>query len=259
MWLAMSPLLTPFVLALAGALGGAVNALAGGGTLITFPSLLACGVLPVNANATSTIALVPGSFSAFWGFRHAVGDDRRDLWWMALPSVIGGVIGALLVLWAGNKLFARIVPWLIYGATFLFVAQAPIKRWVDRRIGDDEHGHRRRVLQIATQLIIAIYGGFFGAAMGILMLALLGVVGSGDMTRMNGLKNFAAVCINAVAAITFAVGGHVQWWLALWVTVGAVSGGYLAARMSRHIDVRWVRALVIVVGVGMGTYALLKA
>ena len=100
---------------------------------------------------------------------------------------------------------------------------------------------------------------FFGAAMGILMLALLGVVGAGDMTRMNGLKNFAAVCINSVAAVTFAAGGHVQWGLAACMTVGAVAGGYLAARLSQHIDVRWVRALVIVVGFGMGTYALLKA
>src|SRR5437868_12008914 len=92
----LAAILTPLVLALAGALGGAVNALAGGGTLITFPSLLACGVLPVNANATSTVALVPGSLSAYWGFRHAVGQDRRDLVYMAIPSVIGGFLGALL-------------------------------------------------------------------------------------------------------------------------------------------------------------------
>src|SRR5262249_10937484 len=154
--------------------------------------------------ATSTVALVPGSLSAYWGFRHAI-DDRRQLVLMAIPSVIGGVAGALLVLWAGNKLFARIVPWLIYGATGLFLVQAPIKRWIDRRIGHDEGGGRRRALQIVTQFVIAVYGGFFGAAMGILMLALLGVVGSTDLTRMNGLKNFAAVCINAVAAVTFAV------------------------------------------------------
>jgi uncharacterized membrane protein YfcA len=255
----MPSILALIVLALAGALGGAVNALAGGGTLITFPSLLACGVLPVNANATSTVALVPGSFSAYWGFRHAVGEDRRDLVYMAIPSVIGGFLGALLAQWIGNKLFARIVPWLIYAATVLFIFQTPIKRWVDSRIGHDEHGLRRRILQVTTQFVIAVYGGFFGAAMGILMLALLGVVGAGDMTRMNGLKNFAAVCINGVAAITFAFGGHVQWGLALCVTLGAVSGGYLAARLAPHIDVRFVRALVILVGLGMGTFALLKS
>jgi uncharacterized membrane protein YfcA len=178
---------------------------------------------------------------------------------MAVPSVIGGVIGALLVLWAGNQLFARIVPWLIYGATLLFLTQAPIKRWIDRRIGHDEGGHRRRALQLGTQLLIAVYGGFFGAAMGILMLALLGVVGGGDLSRMNGLKNFAAVCINAVAAVTFAIGGHVNWALAGCMTAGAISGGYAAARLSQRIDARWVRALVVIVGFGMGTYTLLRA
>jgi uncharacterized membrane protein YfcA len=253
----MAPM-TWVALALAGTLAGAVNALAGGGTLITFPSLLACGVGPVDANATSTVALVPGSFSAFWGFRRVAAADRRELLWMALPSVVGGVVGALLVLWAGNRLFARIVPWLIYGATLLFLGQAPIKRWIDRRIGHDADGGRRRTLQIVVQFAIAVYGGFFGAAMGILMLALLGVVGAGDLGRMNGLKNFAAVCINAVAAATFAVGGHVHWLLAACVTAGAITGGYTAARLSQRIDARWVRALVVVVGFGMGTYTLLR-
>jgi uncharacterized membrane protein YfcA len=246
-------------LAFAGVLAGAVNALAGGGTLFTFPSLLALGVPPVVANATSSLALVPGSFAGFWGFRRAVAADARELWWMAVPSVIGGAFGAWLVLRAGNKLFAQIVPWLIYGATLLFLAQAPIKRWIDQRIGHDEGGRRRRALQVATQLAIAIYGGFFGAAMGILMLALLGVVGGGDMSRMNGLKNFAAVCINSVAVVTFAAAGNVAWGLAACMTVGSVAGGYVAARLSQRIDARWVRALVIVVGFGMGTYTLVKA
>jgi uncharacterized membrane protein YfcA len=247
------------VLALVGMLAGGVNALAGGGTLLTFPSLLAFGLSPVGANATSTVALVPGSFSAFWGFRRAATSDARELWWMALPSVLGGVTGALLVLWVGNAIFARIVPWLIYGATLLFLLQARIKRWIDRRIGHDEGGRRRRVLQVLTQFGIAVYGGFFGAGIGILMLALLGMVGHGEMSRMNGLKNFAAVCINSVAAVTFAAGGHVDWLLALCLSGGAITGGYAAALVAQRVDARWVRALVIVVGFGMGTYTLLKA
>lgn len=249
-----------FVLALAAAFGGAVNALAGGGTLITFPSLLAFGVAPVDANATSTVALVPASLSAYWGFRGAVAGERRELAVMALPSVIGGVVGAWLAMRIGNKRFGQIVPFLIYGSTILFLVQAPIKRWVDRRLGQ---GHaadgRRRVLQVATQLVIALYGGFFGAAMGILMLALLGVVSGGSMARMNGLKNFAAVCINGVAALTFGLSGHVEWGLAGCMVVGSVAGGYIAARLSQRIDARWVRGLVIVVGFGMGTYTLWKA
>ena len=125
------------VLVAAAALAGAMNALAGGGTLVTFPSLLAFGVSPVAANATSTVALVPGGVGGFWGFRHDVAGDRRELLWMAVPSLVGGALGALLVLWVGNRTFARVVPWLIYGATLLFVAQAPIRRFIDRRIGAD--------------------------------------------------------------------------------------------------------------------------
>jgi uncharacterized membrane protein YfcA len=248
MWLA---------LIFAAAMAGAVNALAGGGTLITYPALLAFGISPVAANATSTVALVPGSLSAYWGFRRDDAVERADLWWMAIPSVAGGVIGALLVLWVGNRTFARVVPWLIFGATVLFIVQAPLKRWLDRRMGAG-HG-RRRALLVVAQLGIAVYGGFFGAAMGILMLAMLGLIGQDNMSRMNGLKNFAAVCINGVAAVTFFASGEVHPALAGAMMAGAVAGGYGAARMSTRIDARWVRGLVIVVGLGMGCYTLVKA
>jgi uncharacterized membrane protein YfcA len=242
----------------AAALAGGMNALAGGGTLVTFPSLLAFGVSPVAANATSTVALVPGGLSAFWGFRHDVAGDRKELLWMAAPSLVGGALGALLVLWVGNRTFARVVPWLIYVATILFVAQAPIRRWIDRRIGAEGH-HQRRALQVLMQLAISIYGGFFGAAMGILMLAMLGLVGHDNLSRMNGLKNFAGVAINLTAAGIFIAGGQVRWQLALAMMVGAMCGGYAAARGSRRVNPKWVRAFVVVIGVVMGTYTLCAA
>jgi uncharacterized membrane protein YfcA len=242
----------------AAAVAGGMNALAGGGTLVTFPSLLAFGISPIAANATSTVALVPGGFGAFWGFRHDVAGDRKELLLMAAPSLVGGAVGALLVLWVGNKTFARVVPWLIYGATILFVAQAPIRRWLDRRIGGEGHKHRR-ALQLLMQFGIAIYGGFFGAAMGILMLAMLGLVGHDNLSRMNGLKNFAAVAINLTAAGIFAASGQVHWPLALAMMGGSVAGGYASARASRHVNPKWVRALVIVTGVVMGTYTLCAA
>lgn len=246
------------VLILAAALAGGMNALAGGGTLVTFPSLLAFGVSPVAANATSTMALIPGGAGAFWGFRGDVAGDRDELLWMALPSLVGGALGALLVLWVGNRTFALVVPWLIYGATLLFVAQAPLRRWLDRRIGADGH-KRRRVLQVLMQFFISIYGGFFGAAMGILMLAMLGLVGHENLSRMNGLKNFAGVAINLTAAGIFAAGGQVRWPLALAMMGGSIAGGYLAARGSRRINPMWVRAFVVVIGVVMGTFTLVKA
>lgn len=241
----------------AAAVAGAVNALAGGGTLITFPSLLAFGFQPVTANATSTVALVPGGFSAFFGYTRHVRADRRELAWMVLPSVAGGVLGALLVLWVGNKTFARVVPWLIWGATALFVVQGPIKRWLDRRIGAADHP--RLPLQVALQFVVSIYGGFFGAAMGIMMLAVYGLAGHTDLSRMNLIKTFAGVCINVLAAATFIVGGKVDLPVAAAMAGGAVAGGYTAARLARYIDPRWVRALVVVTGVVMGGYALYKA
>lgn len=245
-------------LVLAAAIAGGMNALAGGGTLVTFPSLLAFGLTPVGANATSTVALVPGGLGGFWGFRRDVAGDRAELLWMAAPSLVGGALGALLVLWVGNRTFARVVPWLIYGATILFVAQAPIRRWLDRRIGADAH-HRRRALQVLMQFAISIYGGFFGAAMGILMLAMLGLVGHDNLSRMNGLKNFAGVAINLTAAGIFVAGGQVRWPLALAMMGGSIAGGYAAARGSRRVNPRWVRAFVVLVGVVMGTFTLVKA
>jgi uncharacterized protein len=245
------------LLVAAAMLAGGMNALAGGGTLVTFPSLLAFGVAPVAANATSTVALIPGGVSAFWGFRRDVAGDRKELLWMAVPSLIGGALGAWLVLAVGNRTFARIVPWLIYAATLLFVAQAPIRRWIERQLGEHHHRHRR-TLQVAMQFAISIYGGFFGAAMGILMLAMLGLVGHDNLSRMNGLKNFAGVCINLTAAAIFVAGGQVRWPLALAMMIGAIVGGYAAARASRRIDPKWVRGFVVVIGVVMGTFTLLK-
>jgi uncharacterized membrane protein YfcA len=242
------------ILVLAAVAAGAVNAIAGGGTLITFPSLLAFGVPSVTANATSTVALVPGSFSAFWGFRDAALLDKRTLVWMALPSLVGGALGAWLLLVAGNQLFARMVPWLIYAATLLYVFQAQLRRAIDR----GGTGAPRLWALICVQLLIAVYGGFFGAGIGILMLAAIGVFSDGDIRRANGLKNFSAMCINSVAAITFIIGRHVDLPLAAAMTAGAICGGYGAAHWSRHLRPSWIRLMVIGIGLGMGTYTLLK-
>jgi uncharacterized membrane protein YfcA len=240
-------------LILAAVAAGAVNAIAGGGTLITFPSLVAFGVAPVTANATSTVALVPGSFSAFWGFRQDARADRHLLLWMAAPSLLGGALGAWLVLFLGNQIFARLVPWLIYAATVLYIAQGPLRRLLDR-----EGAPPRLWALVSLQFVIAVYGGFFGAGIGILMLAALGLFAHGDIRRANGLKNFSAVCINGVAAITFLVGRHVDLPLAGAMIAGAVVGGYGAARWSRHLRPSWIRAGVIAIGLGMGTFTLLR-
>ena len=235
-----------FVLVLAAALAGGMNALAGGGTLVTFPSLLAFGVSPVAANATSTVALVPGGLGGFWGFRHDVAGDRSELLWMVLPSLVGGALGALLVLWVGNRTFARVVPWLIYGATLLFLVQAPIRRWLDRRMGADAH-KRRRALQVLMQFAIAIYGGFFGAAMGILMLAAMSVLLPSSGQQANALKVLLSFLTNGAAAILFAVTGHADLWLAVLMAVGNVIGGWGGAHLAQRLPpvaMRWVAIAV---------------
>jgi uncharacterized membrane protein YfcA len=266
-------------------LAGAINSVAGGGTLLTFPMLLAVGVPPIAANATSTVALVPGSLSAFWGYRTEMGSGRRELVWYGVPSLVGGASGALLVTRIGDAAFARLVPWLIFGATALFVGQAPVRRLLDRRSrassessttdrhqGTTDDGRREGeqreaparderlppMAAIVFQLVIATYGGFFGAGIGILMLAGLGFLGVRGIHRMNGLKNFAAVLINGVAAITFIALGRVQWPLAILMAIGASLGGLAGAGVAKKVGEKNVRRCVVVIGLAMGVLTLLR-
>lgn len=246
-----------FLLFAAATVAGAINSAAGGGTLLTFPALLAAGVSPVLANGTSTVALAPGSLSAFWGYRHEIRHDRRYLLWMGLMSMAGGLLGAILVDRAGDTLFSHLVPLLIFGATGLFIVQDPIRRWLARRgvaaIGQTASPSPRfPVGPMVFQFFVALYGGFFGAGIGILMLAALGMMGLDDIHRMNGIKNFAAVCINGVAAVTFAILGRVEWKLALLMAVGAVLGGYSGAGLARRVGQANVRRFVIFIGVSIG-------
>ncbi|HTO55957.1 MAG TPA: sulfite exporter TauE/SafE family protein [Myxococcota bacterium] len=237
---------------------GVVNSIAGGGTLLTFPSLLAAGLPAVTANATSTVALVPGSMSAFWGYRDQIQGERRLLAAMALPSLVGGVIGALTADHVGDKAFSNLAPLLVLGATVLFMAQDPIRRW-SRRVAGEPNENRRGGKHLAAvagfQLVVALYGGFFGAGIGILMLASLALLGLTDIHRMNGLKNLAAVCINGVAAITFALAGRVNWPVGLMMMVGGVLGGFAGAGLAMRLGQTVVRRLVI--GIGLTISAVL--
>ena len=252
---------------------GTINSVAGGGTLLTFPALLAVlgGVPngPVIANGTSTVALVPGSLSAFWGYRREMDGDRRILWTMAVPSLLGGAVGAYLATHIGSDLFKRLVPWLIFAATFLFL----IQDWVRRHIGGEGLADAASspappglgaggasslgLGGMVFQFFVAVYGGFFGAGIGILMLAALGFLGQTNIHRMNGLKNFAAVCINGVGALTFILYRRVDWPLAALMAVAAILGGWGGAGAARRIGQANVRRIVIVIGLGFGVYTLL--
>lgn len=239
---------------------GVVNSIAGGGTLLTFPALLAAGLPAVTANATSTVALVPGSMSAFWGYRNEIRGEGRLLAAMAAPSLIGGVIGALTADRVGDATFAKLAPLLVLGATVLFMAQDPIRRWARRFADQESHDPNRRSARhlaavSAFQLVVALYGGFFGAGIGILMLASLALLGLTDIHRMNGLKNLAAVCINGLAAITFALAGRVSWPIGLMMMVGGVAGGFAGASLAQRLGQEVVKRLVI--GIGLTISAVL--
>ncbi|MBN9522473.1 TSUP family transporter [bacterium] len=247
---------TLVILAAAAFLAGALNSIAGGGTLLTFPALTAV-VSPAVANATSTIALFPGSIAGSLGYRAELAPSRRFLKRMLLPSVLGGFVGAWLV-GQDQSAFAVLVPWLILTAALLFVGQAPVARWLKAHKPDHEPGPRGQLALVACQFLIAVYGGYFGAGIGILMLTTLGFMGVGDIHRMNAVKTFLAAAINGATVIVFIHDGLVNWELAAPMVVSAVLGGYTGARVARRLPVAVVRYAVIVIGFSLAAFYFIR-
>lgn len=257
------PLGRLIVAAVAALLAGVMNSVAGGGTLLTFPALVAAGLSPLQANATSTVALLPAALTSMLGYRRELAGARRWAVGLALPSLIGGGLGALLLLHTSNAAFERVVPWLVLGATALFLLQRPLLRWVRRHeIAPPTHGlaesQSPALSLLAMQLAVGVYGGYFGAGVGILMLASLGFMGFTNIHRMNGLKNWGGFCMNAVAAVTFALSGIVDWPVALSMAVGSMAGGYLGARAAQRLPQMMVRGAVAAIGIVSGVWLLLR-
>ncbi len=242
------------VLFAASSAGGAVNAIAGGGSLITFPVLVWLGREPILANATNTVSLSPGSVAALYGFRHELRGLERWVAWGTVPSLVGGVVGALLLLQTPERIFAELVPYLILFATALFALSGPLNAFARRHptARHDDEGVPRNPnvpLVMLYQLGVSIYGGYFGAGIGIMMLAGLGLAGFTAIYRMIALRNYYAILINGIAAVYFIVFGAVQWSDVAILTAGQIAGSLLGARVARSLSataVRWV-----VVGIGM--------
>jgi hypothetical protein len=244
------------VLCLAAALGGAVNSIAGGGTLLTFPALFAAlgssGDAAVIANATSTVALAPASLAALFGYRREIRHERY--WALALlgPSLVGGLIGSVMVVALPSDSFKSAVPWLILTAGLLFALQPYISRWLG--IGKSDGGPPTRGMLIGAivfQFFVGIYGGYFGAGIGILMLASLGFLGFGDLHAMNAAKNILAAVINCVAALWFIASGLIDWPRAGVMTLGALCGYYLGAHFSQRVPQAWVRRAIAFIGLAI--------
>lgn len=250
------------VAAVAALLAGVMNSIAGGGTLLTFPSLIAAGLSPLDANATSTVALLPAALSSMLGYRDELSGVQRWTRALAVPCFVGGAAGALLLLHTSNATFERVVPWLVLGATALFLTQRPLLRRARGRRGTGgdalpEPPNPTTTLLI-VQFIVAIYGGYFGAGVGILMLAALGFMGFSNIHRMNGLKNWGGFCMNLVAAVIFAFSGIVDWPVALTMAVASIAGGYLGARGAQRIPQSLVRGTVGVIGLVSGVWLLVR-
>ncbi len=241
-------------LAASGFGAGAMNAMAGGGTILTFPTLVFLGMPAITANATSTVALLPGAVTSMAGFRREIAANKAWLKTLFLPSLVGGTLGSVLLLRTPEQTFKALAPVLILFATVLFMLRGVLSRrfFPARESAGDpspsDLGPGRWAVAVLLQLGVAVYGGYFGAGIGILMLALLGFLGLTDIHAMNGLKNFFNLCINSVAAAYFILRGAVSWPEALVLAVGAAAGGYAGARFSRLIGQEKARAAVVVIG-----------
>jgi len=236
---------------LAGASGvaGVVNAVAGGGTLLTFPALLAAGIAPVGANATNTVALVPGQLASAYAYRNYLAEERRRAIGLAVPSLVGGTVGAALLLLLPAQTFEAIVPWLILFACVLLAAQGPIKAAVARW----PHANHPAALWVA-QLFISVYGGYFGAGIGILMLAAMAILIPSSLQHSNALKVLYALLINFMAAAIFVASGAARMPEATLMAAASIVGGFLGAKLAQRLPPLGMRLFAI----GIGVYAAVR-
>jgi uncharacterized membrane protein YfcA len=259
----------------AAALGGAINSVAGGGTLVTFPALVwvldaiaGTGSAAILANGTNSVALAPGAFSGSWGYRRELKNLGRRACWLAVPSVIGGISGAVLVVLGSETLFRSMIPWLIGGATILFMLQprlTPASR--SSTLQPEEasaditavSSARPSMTVLLIQLVIGVYGGYFGAGIGILMLSSLSLLNLGTIHQVNGLKTILAGLINGVSMVVFVANDKVYWPLAVPMIASAMLGGWMGAAWARRLDRRVVRRMVIAIGVVLTTWYFIQS
>src|SRR5512147_2606116 len=219
------------LIGLAALAAGAVNALAGGGTLITFPMLTFLGVPAVAANVTNTVALCPGYFGGTLAQWNDLQGQKDRLWLIIPASIVGGVLGGFLLLQTGEKLFKELVPYLILLASGLLAIQDPVRKWLTRRLGE-HHGDRLENISWLPVGLASIYGGYFGAGLSVIILSALGLTMDDTLTRLNALKQAVAFAVNVAAAIFFIFSGKVLWPVALVMAVGALVGGTLGGKLA---------------------------
>lgn len=238
---------------------GAINAVAGGGTLLTFPTLLFFGTPPVLANATNTFALLLGTAGSLFGYRRQIDSVKPWLWRFVPVSIVGSLLGGVLLTCTDQKMFSRLVPFLILFATALFLAQGILRRFagLDPRDGQPPK-HHAVWGAIFFQFAVAVYGGYFGAGIGILMLASLGFIGLDSIHQTNTLKTVLAALINLAASVWFVCAGLIDWPRATVMTVGSLAGYYLGSHYSQRIPQTRVRQIIIAIGVILSAVTFYK-
>ena len=246
------------LLFVAGVLGGVLNAVAGGGSFIAFPALLFTGVPPIPANATNSLALWSGVTASGGAYRRQLDMPRRVFIPLLITSVIGGLLGAFLLLRTPAHTFMKVLPWLMLGATLLFVFGNKLSGGRPSSVGRDATASAILVASL-FELVVAVYGGYFGGGVGIVNLAMLAALGMTDIHAMNALKSVLGSVINGVASVAFIVKRAVYWPQALVMIAGAVVGGYFGAHYAQKLPQNWIRGFVILVGAGMTIYFFAKA
>ncbi len=233
------------LLLLAAFFAGALNSVAGGGSFLTLPALVFVGVPPVVANATGTVALLPGYAAGAWGFREDTqAPPGLSMARLIVLSLIGGAVGAGLLLVTSNETFSVVVPWLLLVATLLFALGPRLREWT-------AGGKPSTAKATVGVLVVAAYGGYFNGGLGILLLALFGLLGQTRLNAMNGLKNLVSALLTAIAVAVYAAGGVVNWRYALLMMVAATAGGYIGARVARRIPALWLRWSIVATGLVM--------
>jgi uncharacterized membrane protein YfcA len=243
---------------LAAVLGGAINAVAGGGSFVSFPALLFTGVPPVPANATNTLALWVGVTASGGAYRSRFNISRRVMVPLIVAGVIGGLSGAFLLIHTPGQTFLKVLPWLLLGATLLFVFGKHLTGRISASVSRDASSAALAGAAV-FELAVAVYGGYFGGGIGIMNLAMLAALGMTDIHAMNALKVVLGGVINGVATITFVITRAIVWPQAVVMIAGAILGGYFAAHFAQKLPQRWIRSFVILVGTGMTIYFFVRA
>jgi uncharacterized membrane protein YfcA len=238
---------------------GLINALAGGGTLISFPVLVALGVPPVASNITNAVALCPGYFGATIAQLPNLKGQRAQVMLLVPVALLGGLAGGMILLRTGERTFTALVPWMILAASLLLAVQEPLKKFVARRLSNSSHKHHTALFSAVPIAAAAIYGGFFSAGMSVLLLAVLGLTLDDSLTRLNALKQVLAFSVNIAAAVFFLFSDQVVWTAAVVMAVGALIGGAMGGRLAGKLPPAVLRWVVVVAGIAIAIVYWVKS